>query len=245
MPRATQGTATSTLSLRLRGCHPPWPAFPGRSASSSLGLWRPYNPRAALTARVWAGPLSLAATRGVACLLSPPAATKMFQFAAFACLPAWPLGRVPPFGHPRVTGCLRLAAEFRRLSRPSSPLGAWASPVRPSSFLFAWGRPRRRGAPLPLAQHVNVRRRRRRRRREWEWRLASTSPFDGPAARGALQKGGVPAAPSGTATLLRLSPNYQFCPRPPLSVTDFRRPRLSWLDGRCVQGPGTYSPRHG
>ena len=28
-----------------------------------------------------------------------------------------------------------------------------------------------------------------------------------------LQKGGVPAAPSGTATLLRLSPNYQFCPR--------------------------------
>ena len=21
--------------------------------------------------------------------------------------------------------------------------------------------------------------------------------------------------------------------------------RLPWLDGRCVQGPGTYSPRHG
>ena len=61
----------------------------------------------------------------------------------------------------------------------------------------------------------------------------------------ALQKGGVPAAPSGTATLLRLSPNYQFRPRPLLTVTDFRRPRLSWLDGRCVQGPGTYSPRHG
>ena len=60
-----------------------------------------------------------------------------------------------------------------------------------------------------------------------------------------LQKGVVPAAPSGTATLLRLSPNYQFRPRPILAVTDFRRPRLSWLDGRCVQGPGTYSPRHG
>ena len=61
----------------------------------------------------------------------------------------------------------------------------------------------------------------------------------------ALQKGGVPAAPSGTATLLRLSPNHQFRPRPTLAVTDFRHPRLSWLDGRCVQGPGTYSPRHG
>ena len=60
-----------------------------------------------------------------------------------------------------------------------------------------------------------------------------------------LQKGGVPAAPSGTATLLRLSPNHRFCPRPFLAVTDFRHPRLSWLDGRCVQGPGTYSPRHG
>ena len=60
-----------------------------------------------------------------------------------------------------------------------------------------------------------------------------------------LQKGGVPAAPSGTATLLRLSPTHRFHPRPTLAVTDFRRPRLSWLDGRCVQGPGTYSPRHG
>ena len=60
-----------------------------------------------------------------------------------------------------------------------------------------------------------------------------------------LQKGGVPAAPSGTATLLRLSPSHQFRPRPVLAVPDFRRPRLPWLDGRCVQGPGTYSPRHG
>ena len=60
-----------------------------------------------------------------------------------------------------------------------------------------------------------------------------------------FQKGGVPAAPSGTATLLRLSPNHQFYPRPTLAVTAFRHPRLSWLDGRCVQGPGTYSPRHG
>ena len=60
-----------------------------------------------------------------------------------------------------------------------------------------------------------------------------------------LQKGGVPATPSGTATLLRLSPSYQFCPRPFLAVADFRHPQLPWLDGRCVQGPGTYSPRHG
>ena len=28
------------------------------------------------------------------------------------------------------------------------------------------------------------------------------------------------------------------------SLTDFGCYRLSWCDGRCVQGPGTYSPRH-
>ena len=65
------------------------------------------------------------------------------------------------------------------------------------------------------------------------------------SCQNALQKGGVPATPSGTATLLRLSPSYQFRPRSLLAVTNFRRPQLPWLDGRCVQGPGTYSPRHG
>ena len=63
--------------------------------------------------------------------------------------------------------------------------------------------------------------------------------------RFSFQKGGVPAAPSGTATLLRLSPSYRFYPKRLLAVTAFRSTRLPWLDGRCVQGPGTYSPRHG
>jgi hypothetical protein len=27
--------------------------------------------------------------------------------------------------------------------------------------------------------------------------------------------------------------------------SDFERSPLSWLDGQCVQGSGTYSPRHG
>ena len=58
------------------------------------------------------------------------------------------------------------------------------------------------------------------------------------------QKGGVPATPSGTATLLRLSPSRWFNPKRCLN-TVFRSTQLPWLDGRCVQGPGTYSPRHG
>ena len=59
-----------------------------------------------------------------------------------------------------------------------------------------------------------------------------------------LQKGGVPAAPSGTATLLRLSASYRFNPKQRLATTAFRSSQLPSLDGRCVQGPGTYSPRH-
>ncbi len=64
---------------------------------------------------------------------------------------------------------------------------------------------------------------------------------------GFLYKGGDPAAPSGTATLLWLNPNHQ--PhrrrrRPCGSATDFGWNRLSWFDRRCVQDPGTYSPLH-
>ena len=65
-----------------------------------------------------------------------------------------------------------------------------------------------------------------------------------PHLNAGFQKGGVPAAPSGTATLLRLSPSHQFNPKQRLTATVFRSSRLPWLDGRCVQGPGTYSPRH-
>ena len=42
-----------------------------------------------------------------------------------------------------------------------------------------------------------------------------------------LQKGGVPAAPSGTATLLRLSPSYQFYPRPLLDGYELQVPPAS------------------
>ena len=61
------------------------------------------------------------------------------------------------------------------------------------------------------------------------------------------QKGGDPAAPSGTATLLRLHPPHQtyLRNRPPCGQAgDFGYLRLGWCDGRCVQDPGTYSPRH-
>jgi len=63
-----------------------------------------------------------------------------------------------------------------------------------------------------------------------------------------LQKGGDPAAGSPTATLLRLRPSHRIDLRrlPPCGwPTGFGSLRLPWRDGRCVQGPGTYSPRRG
>ncbi len=33
--------------------------------------------------------------------------------------------------------------------------------------------------------------------------------------------------------------------KPRVGQNDFERSPLPWLDGRCVQGSGTYSPRHG
>src|SRR6478735_2483078 len=62
-----------------------------------------------------------------------------------------------------------------------------------------------------------------------------------------VSKGGDPAAPSDTATLLRLHPNHLSHLRrlaPYGYSTDFGCYKLSWCDGRCVHGPGTYSPRH-
>ena len=61
------------------------------------------------------------------------------------------------------------------------------------------------------------------------------------------KKGGDPAAPSDTATLLRLHPSFRSRLRqlPPCGwVTDFGHYQLPWCDGRCVQDPGTYSPQH-
>ena len=59
-----------------------------------------------------------------------------------------------------------------------------------------------------------------------------------------LYKGGIPAAPSDTATLLRLNTSYRFYLGQLLAAIVLRHTQLPLFDGRCVQGPGTYSPQH-
>ena len=76
-------------------------------------------------------------------LFSFPAGTKMFQFPAFAAhtyvrADSHSDCRVVPFGDPRIKGYLHLIADYRSLSRPSSPVRAKASTVRPKNSLFAF-----------------------------------------------------------------------------------------------------------
>ena len=102
-----------------------------------------YNPNNAGTSLVWALPRSLATTWGIIRLFSLPTGTKMFQFPAFAAhtyvrADSHSDCRVVPFGDPRIKGYLHLIADYRSLSRPSSPVRAKASTVRPKNSLFAF-----------------------------------------------------------------------------------------------------------
>ena len=108
-----------------------------------LAVSWPYNPNEAGTPLVWALPRSLATTGGIIRLFSLPAGTKMFQFPAFAAhtyvrADSHSDCRVVPFGDPRIKGYLHLIADYRSLSRPSSPVRAKASTVRPKNSLFAF-----------------------------------------------------------------------------------------------------------
>ena len=248
--------------FRVRGCHPLRRAFPGGFRYPRFFLQAgPTTPRAPRRPRFGLAPFR-SPLLGGSLLFSSPPPTWMFRFGGFASP-----HRVMPCL--RMAGCpirtpadLRPFAPPRRLSRPAAsfiasgsqgilraPSLASRSSVSTRSlvsvFLPSCQRtaraltPAQRGvcgddpaskrpeASLPVPFSVCSGQHRTRTR-------LSGVP---------LQKGGVPAAPSGTATLLRLSPSHPVRPR--RVIPGFRRPRLPWLDGRCVQGPGTYSPRHG
>ena len=55
--------------------------------------------------------------------------------------------------------------------------------------------------------------------------------------------GGDLTAGSPTVTLLRLNPSHRPLVRTRPDGRGLARNPLEWLDGRCVQGAGTYSPR--
>ena len=75
-------------------------------------------------------------------MISSPRGTEMFHFPRFASATYFiqsrmqrygPL-RIAPFGNPRIEDCLRLPTDYRGLPRPSSPVAAKASVMRPNSL---------------------------------------------------------------------------------------------------------------
>ena len=192
---------------------------------------RPYNPDA--EASVWAPPVSLAATQGIS-----------FDFFSWGYLDVsvLPVGspcgvtahdrcRVAPFGNPGITACVRLPRDYRGLPRPSSPVRAKASTVRP---YFAWPdflRPHSKArlfssqrtdahvgntlgaylsyypSPYPCFQSNQVLRSAL--HSASDPRRSASRSFRVPRDLTRSSKGGDPAAGSPTATLLRLRPSHR------------------------------------
>src|SRR5690554_1459744 len=121
------GYRLNGLGVRVRGYHPLWPRFPACSASPARRGWRPYNPTPAVTGMVWAAPRSLAATGGITLVFfsSGYLDVSVLRVRLPVNRDTEPSARwVAPFGHPRIDGYVPLPADFRSLSRPSSPLEA-------------------------------------------------------------------------------------------------------------------------
>ena len=86
---------------------------------------------------VWPAPLSLATTQGISVdVFSSPyldvsvqAVPSVYLWIQYT-VTGFASCRVAPFGHPRIIGCFRLPAAFRRSLRPSSAPSAKASPLR-------------------------------------------------------------------------------------------------------------------
>ena len=93
----------------------------------------------ALLLSVWPLPRSLATTYGISVdVFSSPyldvsvqAVPSVYLWIQYT-VTGFAARRVAPFGYPRIIGCFRLPAAFRRSLRPSSAPSAKASPLRSS-----------------------------------------------------------------------------------------------------------------
>ncbi len=114
--------------LRLRGCHPLRPRTStgvrlladGKSAGPLPHISRELSPRDL----VWAPPLSVAPTQGIANCFLFLRVLRCFTSPRSRPLSGRPgvitPGREVPFGDPGINGCMRLPPAFRSLPRPSS-----------------------------------------------------------------------------------------------------------------------------
>ena len=124
--------------LRIRSSHALWPPFPGRSPRQTPSDVALLLPPACLNTQglgsspvarhYWGNHYCFLFLRVLRCFSSPGLPPHNADAGPS-------VRRVVPFGYPRVKGYLRLTAAFRSLSRPSSPVRAKASTIRPYSLV--------------------------------------------------------------------------------------------------------------
>ena len=139
--RLTQESASSPDRFRLRACHALWIPFPEDSANDQIGNSTVADPTTPDTPKCNGfglfrvrSPL-LSESR----FLSFPSGTEMVHFPEFAHFRLCIQRSVPEvcsggFPHSEISGynaCVRLTEAYRSLPRPSSPVSAKASTVRP------------------------------------------------------------------------------------------------------------------
>ncbi len=133
---AVLGIPLGAVDVRLPGCHRLWRAFPGRFSLVPCSHVAVPQPRRSKLHRFGLAPVRSPLLRGSR-LLSLPPGTEMFQFSGFASalrrMTQVAPRRVAPFGNPGITARVQLPQAYRSLPRPSSPLCAKASTVRPNS----------------------------------------------------------------------------------------------------------------
>ena len=131
---ALLGMPLGAVCVHLPGCHRLWRAVPGRFGLASCSHVAVPQPQPCKHDWFGLAPVRSPLLRGSR-LLSLPPGNEMFQFPGFASplreMADLAVRRVAPFGNPGITACLRLPQAYRSLPRPSSPLCAKASTVRP------------------------------------------------------------------------------------------------------------------
>ena len=127
------GIPLGAVDVCVPGYHRLWQVVPDRFGLVSCSHVAVPQPRSSKPDRFRLIPVRSPLLRESR-LLSLPPGTEMFQFPGFAPLDEVTQvapRRVSPFGHPGINACVQLPQAYRSLPRPSSPLGAKASTVRP------------------------------------------------------------------------------------------------------------------
>ena len=121
-------------SLPVRDSHPLRLTFPGYSSFDHKQTAGSYNPHLAVTTWVWANPRSLATTCGITIVFSSSGYLDVSVLRVRLLInqnDTASLCQVVLFGNLRINSHVPIPVAYRSLSRPSSPLGAKASPIRP------------------------------------------------------------------------------------------------------------------